>query len=239
MGTTAITWVQFSGSGSGVSSITFGTTGLTPSTATTGAVTVAGTLSITNGGTGQTTASSAFNALSPITTTGDLIIGNGTNSSTRLGIGTNGYVLTSNGTTATWSASSGGVTSFTAGTTGLTPSSATTGAITLSGTLVVGNGGTGVATLTGLAYGNGTSAFTSATGAQVVSVIGSTAVTNATNSTNSTNATNLALTSGSGATNYITFASSATGNQAINTSTGLTFNATNSTITSGISGGTF
>jgi hypothetical protein len=239
MGTTAITWVQFSGSGSGVSSITFGSTGLTPSTTTTGAVTVAGTLSITNGGTGQTTASSAFNALSPITTTGDLIIGNGTNSSTRLGIGTNGYVLTSNGTTATWSASSGGVTSFTAGTTGLTPSSATTGAITLSGTLVVGNGGTGVATLTGLAYGNGTSAFTSATGAQVVSVIGSTAVTNATNSTNATNATNLALTSGSGATNYITFASSATGNQAINTSTGLTFNATNSTITSGISGGTF
>jgi hypothetical protein len=236
MGTTAITWVQFSGSGSGVSSITFGSTGLTPSTTTTGAVTVSGTLSITNGGTGQTTASSAFNALSPITTTGDLIIGNGTNSSTRLGIGTNGYVLTSNGTTATWSASSGGVTSFTAGTTGLTPSSATTGAITLSGTLVVGNGGTGVATLTGLAYGNGTSAFTSATGAQVVSVIGSTAVTNA---TNSTNATNLALTSGSGATNYITFASSATGNQAINTSTGLTFNATNSTITSGISGGTF
>jgi hypothetical protein len=37
-----------------VSSITFGTTGLTPSTATTGAVTVAGTLNIANGGTGIT-----------------------------------------------------------------------------------------------------------------------------------------------------------------------------------------
>jgi hypothetical protein len=57
--------------------------------------------------------------------------------------------------------------------------------------------------------------------------------------TNATNATNLALTAGSGATNYITFASSATGNQPQYTSTGLTFNATNSTITSGISGGTF
>ena len=53
------------------------------------------------------TASAAFNALSPITTTGDLIIGNGTNSATKLAIGANTYVLTSNGTTATWAAVSG------------------------------------------------------------------------------------------------------------------------------------
>jgi hypothetical protein len=33
-----------------------------------------------------------------------LIIGNGTNSATRLAIGANTYVLTSNGTTATWQA---------------------------------------------------------------------------------------------------------------------------------------
>ena len=59
-------------------------------------------VSIANGGTGQTTTSAAFNALSPITSTGDLIIGNGTNSATRLGIGANGYILTSNGTTASW-----------------------------------------------------------------------------------------------------------------------------------------
>jgi len=64
-------------------------------------------LGISYGGTGQTTASAAFNALSPITTTGDLIIGNGTNSATRLAIGTNGYVLTSNGTTASWQAATG------------------------------------------------------------------------------------------------------------------------------------
>jgi len=37
-----------------VSSITFGSTGLTPNTATTGAVTVGGTLATTNGGTGST-----------------------------------------------------------------------------------------------------------------------------------------------------------------------------------------
>jgi hypothetical protein len=40
---------------SGVASITFGSTGLTPSTATNGAVTVAGTLAVANGGTGVTT----------------------------------------------------------------------------------------------------------------------------------------------------------------------------------------
>ena len=62
-----------------------------------------GTLGIANGGTGQITASAAFNALSPITTTGDLILGTGTNTAGRLGIGANGYVLTSDGTTASWS----------------------------------------------------------------------------------------------------------------------------------------
>ena len=137
-------------------------------------------------------------------------------------------------TTIPTSALSGNfVSTFSAGTTGLTPSTATAGAITLSGTLVVGNGGTGVATLTGLAYGNGTSAFTTATAAQVVSTIGTTAVTNA------TNAANLNLAAGSGSTNYITFASSATGNTAQYTNTGLTYNYTNNAITGGISGGSF
>ena len=144
-GTTA-TWSASTG---GVTSFNSGSTGLTPNTATTGAVTLAGTLAVANGGTGQTTKAAAFNALSPITATGDLIVGNGTNSATRLGIGTNGYVLTSNGTTATWSASTGGVTSFSAGSTGLTPSTATTGAVSLAGTLAIANGGTGVTTSTG------------------------------------------------------------------------------------------
>jgi hypothetical protein len=127
-----------------VTTVSFGSTGLTPSTATSGAVTVAGTLAIGSGGTGQTTAGAAFNALSPITTTGDLILGNGTNSATRLPIGSNGFLLTSNGTTATWAAApAGGVTTFSAGTTGLTPSTGTSGAVTLAGTLAIANGGTG------------------------------------------------------------------------------------------------
>jgi hypothetical protein len=119
------------------------------------------TLAIASGGTGQTTAGAAFNALSPITTTGDLILGNGTNSATRLAIGANGYLLSSNGTTASWQpAPAGGVTTFDAGTTGFTPSTATTGAISLAGTLVVSNGGTGATTLTGYVKGAGTTALT-------------------------------------------------------------------------------
>jgi len=65
------------------------------------------TVTIGQGGTNAITASGAFNNLSPITTTGDLIVGNGTNSATRLGIGTSTYVLTSNGTTASWAAPTG------------------------------------------------------------------------------------------------------------------------------------
>jgi len=54
-------------SGSTVSSFSAGTTGLTPNTATTGAVTLGGTLDVDNGGTGQTTY-----------TDGQLLIGNTT-----------------------------------------------------------------------------------------------------------------------------------------------------------------
>lgn len=54
---TALTFNQFSSAGSGVSSFSAGTTGLTPSTATTGAVTLAGTLAAANGGTGVSNSS--------------------------------------------------------------------------------------------------------------------------------------------------------------------------------------
>jgi hypothetical protein len=50
---------------------------------------------------------------------------------------------------------------FSGGTTGLTPSSPTAGPVVLAGTLVVGNGGTGLTSLTAgyIPYGAGTSAF--------------------------------------------------------------------------------
>jgi len=139
---TGLSGTSFNGSAAvtiantGVLSVSGGTTGLTPNTATTGAVTLAGTLAVANGGTGQTTASAAFNALSPVTSTGDLIIGNGTNSATRLAIGTNGYVLTSNGTTATWSASGGSMVYPGAGIAVSTGSAWTTSLTAPSGTIV-------------------------------------------------------------------------------------------------------
>ena len=71
---------------------------------------VTGTVAIANGGTGQTTAVAAFDALSPTTTKGDLIVSNGTDN-VRLGVGTNNQVLTADSTTATgvkWAAASGG-----------------------------------------------------------------------------------------------------------------------------------
>jgi hypothetical protein len=53
------TWQSTAPVASGVTTISFGSTGLTPSTATSGAVSVAGTLAIANGGTGATTLAGA------------------------------------------------------------------------------------------------------------------------------------------------------------------------------------
>lgn len=100
------------------------------------AANVSGTVAIPNGGTGQTSAANAFNALSPITSTGDLILGNGTNSATRLAIGSSGTVLKSNGTTASWSAAGAGtVTSVTFTGDGTVLSSTPSAAVTTSGTV--------------------------------------------------------------------------------------------------------
>jgi hypothetical protein len=76
---------------------------------------------IANGGTGQTTQQDAINALSGLTTNGDLLYHNGTNS-TRLARGTDGQCLTSSTTTLIWGACGsttlqGGYTASTGGTT--------------------------------------------------------------------------------------------------------------------------
>lgn len=62
---------------------------------------VTGTLPIANGGTGQTTANPAFNALSPVTTRGDLIYRDATVNA-RLPIGAANTVLRTNGTDPSW-----------------------------------------------------------------------------------------------------------------------------------------
>jgi len=134
----AVTLLAQSSAANPVSTISFGSTGLTPSTATSGAVTVAGTLAATSGGTGLSTYA-----------TGDIIYASASNTLSKLTAGTNGYVLTLASGVPTWAASSGGVSSFSGDTTGLTPATPTTGAIVLGGTLAVTNGGTGVTTATG------------------------------------------------------------------------------------------
>jgi len=98
----------------GVVVLSGGTTGLTNTfTALTGTATLGGTLAITNGGTGATTAAAALTALLPA----------------QGGVPNNGKVLTTDGTTATWqtaSASSAAGGTFTVGT-----ASATTGTLSL------------------------------------------------------------------------------------------------------------
>lgn len=59
-------------------------------------------IGIQNGGTGQATPTAAFNALSPITSPGDLIVGNGPNSAVRLPVGSRGSILTTDGTSISW-----------------------------------------------------------------------------------------------------------------------------------------
>jgi len=66
-----------------VLTVSFGSTGLTPSTATSGAISVAGTLVAANGGTGQSTYA-----------TGDLLYASGATALSKLTLGTTNYVLT-------------------------------------------------------------------------------------------------------------------------------------------------
>lgn len=126
--TTSISGV-LKGNGTAISSATVGSdysvgtgslsTGILKSTTSTGALSIAvagdfptlnqntsgsaaslsATLALGSGGTGQTTKAAAFDALSPMTTGGDLIYGGSSGTGTRLANGTAGQVLKSNGTT--------------------------------------------------------------------------------------------------------------------------------------------
>ena len=140
--------------------VSFGTTGLTPSTPTTiaGAITVAGTLNIANGGTGATSAGAALTALGAAPTASPTFTGNVTvptptlstqaatkgyadglafSSSLPAQAGNAGKYITTDGSTASWGAISlaapgpiGGTTPNTIATTGETNS----GNLTFTGT---------------------------------------------------------------------------------------------------------
>jgi hypothetical protein len=68
---------------------------------------VTGTVAIANGGTGQTTAADAFNALSPLTTLGDILYEETGAVAARLPIGTTGQVLTVSGGKPAWATGGG------------------------------------------------------------------------------------------------------------------------------------
>ncbi len=115
----------------GVVATSGGTTGLTLTTS--GALgktaTLGGTLAIANGGTGQTTANGAFNALAPAQT------------------GNSGTFLTTNGTDTSWATAVTSITGDDGSATGLSLTIGGTGSvptITTGGTLSVDNGGTGL-----------------------------------------------------------------------------------------------
>lgn len=145
------TWAAPVGGGAaGVTDFSGGTTGLSPSVATTGSVTLSGTLGVANGGTGVTAG----------TGTGSNVLNNGpTLIAPLLGTPASGNLVNCTGYTFANIASKPttlagyGITdaagSFSAGTTGLTPSTPTSGNIVLGGTLAVANGGTGATTSTG------------------------------------------------------------------------------------------
>lgn len=126
---------------------------------------VTGILPISNGGTASATKTAAFNALSPMTTSGDMIVENSTPSGVRLPIGSAGQVLTVSGGFPTWAppATAGTVTTVsvvsTNGLAGTVANATTTPAISLS------------TTITGILQGNGTAisaASTTGSGAVVL-----------------------------------------------------------------------
>jgi hypothetical protein len=140
-------------------------------------------------------------------TTGDLIYASGTTTLATLADAATGNVLLSGGAGVAPAygkvglgthvsgqlPTANGGTNLTSFTSGGAMYATSTSALT-TGTLPVTAGGTGVTTLSGIAFGNGTSAFSAASAAQIVSAIGTTAVTNATNATNATNTVNTGIT---------------------------------------------
>ena len=180
-----------------VTTLSFGTTGLTPSTATSGAITVAGTLAVANGGTGVTT----------IPSNGQLLIGNGTgytvaalNATTGISISTGagsisignsgvtsavaGTGISVSGATGAVTITNSGVTSLTAGT-GISVS-ASTGGVTVTNTGVTSfSGGTTGLTPNTATTGAITLAGTLATANGGTGLTGFTAANNAIYSTSS------------------------------------------------------
>lgn len=152
--------------------------GLTPSKAVftdaNDGLTSTGTLGITQGGTGATTKIEGFDALSPMTTSGDIIYGGTSGSGTRLGIGSANTVLRSNGSIPVWGSvalttdvtgilpiANGGTGSSSQNFVDLTTAQTIAGSKTFSGTTII-NGGLTVSGANSFTAGG--TAFPTATG---------------------------------------------------------------------------
>jgi hypothetical protein len=144
--TTGVGGLQTTGDTSG--QISLQSNGVTVVAVTASGVTITGTLSstsalpIASGGTGQVTATAAFDALNPMTTTGDIIYESTPSVAARLPIGTTGQVLTVAGGLPSWATAAGGqfqTELFTAPGTWTKPASATQVKVTVIG----GSGGGG------------------------------------------------------------------------------------------------
>ena len=177
--TVANTYLEWSGSAFQWSSnplgtvtsvdVSGGTTGLTTSggpITTSGTITLAGTLAVANGGTNQTSY-----------TDGELLIGNSTGNTlakATLTAGTGISVTNGSGSITIAATNNGTVTSVdvSGGTTGLTTSGGPvtgSGTITIAGTLITSNGGTGLTTYTAgdiVYYASGTALSKLALGTQ-------------------------------------------------------------------------
>lgn len=144
---------------SGVSTITFGSTGLTPSTATSGAVTVAGTLAVTNGGTGGTTQATARTGLGATTVGANLFTLTNPSAVTFPRINADNTVSALDAATFRSAISAGTVTSVTVSAgSGLSGG----GTVTSSGTVTLTNAG-----VTSLTAGSGISVSASTGGVTI------------------------------------------------------------------------
>jgi hypothetical protein len=140
--------VLYATSGTTAGSTAAGTTGQPLLSGGTGAAPAYGTLSIAYGGTGQTTASAAFNALSPITTLGDLIYGDASGNDVRLAGSTSATIsfLSQTGT-GTVSGVPAWTTSTGTGSVVLSAAPTLTGSVLMTGSVGIGSTATPTSTV--------------------------------------------------------------------------------------------
>jgi hypothetical protein len=207
-------------------------------------------------GTGLTLTGTTFSLTNPVVTTlggtglatyttGDILYYSAGTALSKLGIGASTYLMTSSGTAPQWT-DPASVTVGTA-TTATTATSATTATNVAGGSAGAIVYQTGAGATTTLALGTAGYFLTAGASAPQYSDPTGLTVGNATNAVTATNANNVAVSASSvNATFYPTFVDATTGNQSVEVDTDLTYNPSTNTLTAGtvvattgIFGGTF